>query len=162
MRRGSKSDFGDSMMRLLCLCLLTTPHCASACLDFVATSRLSHGPGGPWMMRRWCAGSMGCPETRSPGLHPDDEGRTGKQKFFASFFQKRRPCFLRILKAPFVVNETRRPCPPDKAGGQSRAYCMTGARSFTDFTSSPSQAAFFAVPSKVELVLKSSYLPSSA
>ncbi len=42
------------------------------------------------------------------------------------------------------------------------AYSIVGAKSCTDSTSSPSQLEFFAVPSKVALVLNSSYLPSNA
>ena len=41
-------------------------------------------------------------------------------------------------------------------------HSITGASFCTPSTSSPSQALFLAVPSKVELVLKSSYLPPTA
>jgi hypothetical protein len=41
-------------------------------------------------------------------------------------------------------------------------HSITGASFCTPSTSSPNQALFLAVPSKVELVLKSSYLPPTA
>ncbi|OXE38439.1 hypothetical protein CCS92_29680, partial [Methylobacterium radiotolerans] len=44
----------------------------------------------------------------------------------------------------------------------SAPYSIVGASFFTLATSSPSHAAFLAVPSKVALVLNSSYLPSRA
>ncbi len=51
---------------------------------------------------------------------------------------------------------------PGRAHFALKPYSIVGASFFTLCTSSPSQAAFLAVPSKVALVLNSSYLPSSA
>lgn len=66
-----------------------------------------------------------------------------------------------MIEATETFSGSEKPS-PGRAHFALKPYSIVGASFFTLCTSSPSQAAFLAVPSKVALVLNSSYLPSSA
>ena len=86
----------------------------------------------------------------------------GSQSFATGLQRLGEPAALRQdIGAPQKTGREFRPVGSHAKAAVPR-YSISGASSVTASTSSPSQALFFAVPSKVELVLNSSYLPSSA
>ncbi len=145
---------------------------ATPCSTFCGVSRLrrprsSSGPKSPQVEpsgRRVQRGFIGCPPSRavSRGVESGSPGRMVAARGGNGRTVTLRGCPLT------ACGDRRDPRQAGRADGRRGAtrrpspYCIVGASFLTLCTSSPSHAAFLAVPSKVALVLKSSYLPSRA